>query len=36
MLMKYMKMKRPFLKHAELNLCQKMVKSGYAKLAEIQ
>ena len=29
-------MKRPFLKCAELNLCQKMVKSGYAKLAEIQ
>ena len=29
-------MERPFLKHAELNLCQKMVKSGYAKLAEIQ
>ena len=38
MLMKYIsrqKMKRPLFTHAELNLFQEMVKSGYVKLAEI-
>ena len=38
MLMKYIsrqKVKMPLLTHAELNLFQEMVKSGYVKLAEI-
>ena len=38
MLMKYIsrqKVKMPLFTHAELNLFQEMVKSGYVKLAEI-